>query len=97
MATGSRKGSAFLTASGQIGVAGAPLTISAMHLISSSTASVGQIKAVGTGGTVYISETGTLSQGVTFEFGTEGFYFPAGAYFTADANLVSVLISYDMA
>jgi hypothetical protein len=94
MAGGNKHGTAYMTASGQVGKAGTPITVYAQHLISTSTASLSTLNNGGSGGTAYIEETGTVSKGVTFNY-SEGFYFPGGCYFVADANLVSVLISFD--
>jgi len=94
MAGGNKHGTAYLTTSGQIGKAATPITIYAVHVISTSTAAVVKFNNVGVGGTVYIQETGTLSKGVTFNY-SEGFYLPGGAYYTADGNQTSVLVSYD--
>lgn len=94
MAGGNKHGTAYLTNSGQVGKAATPITVYAIHVISTSTAAVVVLKDGGTGGTAYIQETGTTSKGQTFNY-SEGFYFPDGCFYTADANQVSVLISYD--
>ena len=94
MAGGNKHGTAYLTTSGQLGTVGYPITVYAIHIISGGTASVATIKNGGSGGTAYIQETGTISKGQTFNY-SEGFYFPGGAYYTADGNQTSVLISYD--
>ena len=92
---GRTHGSAYLTASGSVGVASKPKMVYAAHIISTGGgASVLTLKNNGTGGTIYITGTGTTSQGITFNFG-EGFFFPTDCFFTAGANLTSVLISYE--
>lgn len=63
-----------------------------IHLISSSTASVLTISN-GISGSVFIKVTGTISTGVTFDFGINGVVFSSGAYITVDANIVSATIA----
>ena len=95
MAGGNKHGTAYLTTSGQLGTVGFPITVYALHVISSgATAAVVTLKNGGSGGTTYIVETGTGSAGKTFNY-SEGFYFPAGCYYTADGNQTSVTISMD--
>lgn len=66
--------------------------ITHIHLISTSTASVLTIQN-GQGGTTWVSETGTISKGIDFDFGIWGITFPKGAYITADGNIVSAAIT----
>ena len=86
-------GSQLVTASAAIGIAGKPKIIYAIHIISAGTLSVATIKNNGSGGTTYIAESGTANKGVTFTYGL-GMFFPTDAYFTADGNLTSALVSY---
>lgn len=69
-----------------------PTRVFHISLVSSGTAaSVIQITN-GSGGNVYINETGTAGKGSEFDFGINGKAFPAGAYVIADANLISAAI-----
>jgi len=96
MAGGNKHGTALVTAAGVVGLSGKPITVYAMNII--STGGGGSVVTLRDGttssGTIYIAETGTTSKGVTFNY-SEGFYFPDGLYVSVDANLTSVLISYD--
>lgn len=95
MATGGQgKGSAYLSASGAVGVAGKPKMIYSALLISTGTAGILSLKNNGTGGTLYVKATGTINTGVIFNFGA-GFFFPTDCYCTVDGNTTSVLVSYD--
>lgn len=96
MAAGGKvHGSALITASGAVGVAGKPKIIYAAHILSTGGgAAVLTLKDNGTGGTIYITGTGTASTGATFNFG-EGYFFPDDCYCTIGANTTSVLVSYD--
>lgn len=94
MASGGKHGSAYLTASGAVGVAGKPKMIYGVHIISGGTAGVLSLKNNGTGGTLYLAGTGTINQGVTFNY-SEGFFFPTDCYCTVDGNTTSVLVSYE--
>jgi hypothetical protein len=90
-----RPGSAYLTTTGQIGNGAGPVRVYGFHVIAAgATPPVVVIKNTSASGTIFIQETGTASKGQTFNYG-EGFYFPAGAYYTADANQTSVLFSYE--
>lgn len=91
---GRAHGSAYLTTSGQVGRAGKPKMIYTMTIISGGTASVAKLLNNGSSGTLYIQETGTISQGKTFNY-QEGFFFPNDCYYTEDGNQTSVLISYE--
>lgn len=76
------------------GLSGQPLPtrIFHIHLVSSSTASNLQI-ANGSGGTVRINITGTISKGIDFDFGMWGITFPKGASIVTDANIVEAAIT----
>src|ERR1035437_9930054 len=92
---GRTHGSAYLTASGAVGVAAKPKMVYGAHIISTGGgAGVLSLKNNGTGGTIYITGTGTTSQGITFNFG-EGYFFPTDCYCTVDGNTTSVLVSYE--
>lgn len=93
MAANTLHGSTLLTGSGAVGVAGKPKVIYGLHVIS-GTASVVILKNNGTGGTIYIKQTGTANTGATFVF-PEGFFFPTDCFYTADGNQTSVLVWYD--
>lgn len=84
-----------LTTSVVLGVSGKPIRVFNMSLLSGGTASVIQLKSGTSGsGTIFIQETGTISTGKTFDYGTHGHYFPTGCFVTVDANIVSAEISY---
>jgi len=92
---GRTHGSAYLTVSGSVGVAGKPKMIYTAHIISTGGgAAVLTLKDNGSSGTTYITGTGTTSQGVTFNFG-EGYFFPDDCYCTIGSNTTSVLVSYE--
>lgn len=92
---GRTHGSAYLTASGAVGRAGKPKMVYAAHIISTGGGgAVLTLKDNATGGTIYITGTGTVSTGVTFNFG-EGFFFPTDCFCTIGANTTSVLVSYE--
>jgi hypothetical protein len=91
---GRTHGSAYLTASGSVGIAGKPKMIYSATIISGATAGVLSLKDNGSSGTLYLAGTGTINQGVTFNY-QEGFFFPHDCYCTVDANTTSVLVSYE--
>jgi len=81
--------------SGVVGVSGKAKMVYAITIISGATASTATLRNGSNGSaTIYIQQTGTINQGVTFNF-QEGFFFPSGCYFSDDGNETSVLISYE--
>jgi hypothetical protein len=59
--------------------------ITHIHIVSGSTPSVITV-ANGQNGNIVINETGTVSKGADFDYGTWGLHFPLGAYVTFDSN-----------
>lgn len=87
-------GSKLLTASGNVGIAGKPKLVYAVHIISGATAGVISLKNNGSSGTLYITGDGVISKGLTVTYG-DGYFFPTDCYCTVDANTNSILVSYD--
>ena len=78
-----------------IGIAGQAKMVYSVTLISGATAGVLSLKNGSTsGGTLYLSGTGTINQGVTFNY-SEGFFFPGGCFAATDSNTTSILVSYE--
>lgn len=86
-----------ISADGVLGVSGRPTRVFSMHIISSGGGAAAVSLRAGTAvsGTIDITETGTTSKGVTFMYGTQGFFFPTGCFVDVDANTTSVFISYN--
>lgn len=91
---GRTHGSAYLTASGAVGVAGKPKMVYSAHILSTGTAGVLVLKNNGTGGTIRINLTGNVGTGAVFNFG-DGFFFETDCYATIDGNTTSILVSYE--
>jgi len=91
-------GSVLKAADGVVGLSGKPIRIFNINVLSGGTA--GQIKLYnGTAATdtLYVHEVcGTVSTGNGFDYGKEGFLFPAGCFYeeVVDANVTSTLISF---
>jgi len=91
----SEAGSKLLSASGEIGaVAGKPVRLFAIHLVSGGTAGVVTLKNNGSSGTAYVTETGTVNTGKTVDYSDAGMFFPNGCYVSFDGNVSRVLASY---
>ena len=91
---GSPVGSVLVTADGELISAGVPVRVLNMHIKSSGGgAAVVSLKNNGSSGTAWITETGTVSTGKTFDYGIQGHLFPLGCYVDVDANTTSVLIA----
>jgi hypothetical protein len=82
--------------SAAVGSAGTAIRIFTMHLISGGGgATVVSLKNGSTsGGTTWITETGTTSTGKTFNYGHDGVLFPAGCFVVTDANSADVTITF---
>lgn len=80
-----------------IGTAGTAVRVFAVHIISGGGgASVASLRNGSTAaGTIWITETGTLSTGKTFNYGTQGVLFPAGCFISTDANTANITVSYN--
>jgi len=88
-------GSQLVVADAILGVSGQPVRIYSIHILSTSTAAVVSLRNGSTvGGTIWITETGTISTGKTISFGTSGAFFPNGCFVDVDANTTSVLVNY---
>lgn len=90
---GAPVGSILKTASGELFAAGDKVRVFNMNVISGGTATVISLSNGGSGGTIWIKETGTVSTGKTFDYGVNGHLFTNGCYLTVDGNTTSVLIS----
>lgn len=88
-------GSVLITADGAVGTSAAPTYVSAIHIISGGTAAVVSLRnGTSTGGTAWVTETGTVSTGKTFYYGNPGLLFPSGCFVDVDTNTTSVAVSY---
>lgn len=82
-----------ITADTQI-ASGKPVRVHNIHIISGGTAAVVSFKSGGSGGTTYLTETGTVNTGKTIAYGSEGIKFPSGLYVDVDGNTSSVAVTY---
>lgn len=89
-------GSKLMTASGEVGRAGLPCRIYSVVSNSGASAGVSTFKNNGASGTTYLTLTcAVVSTSNSFMFPPKGLFFPAGAYWTKDANTDSVLVEYE--
>lgn len=89
-----QSGTKLITADGELLGAGDRIRINTLHIICGAGGNgVVLLKSGGSGGTVWVSETGTASKGVTFSYGESGIVLPNGCYVDIDANVVSVAIT----
>ena len=88
-------GSQLVTADGVLGISGQAKIVYSIHILSGGGGGGVVLLRRGTavGDTIGISQTGTTSIGVTFNY-EGGMYFPAGCFVDVDANVTSVLVSY---
>lgn len=88
-------GTQLVTADALIGAATKATRVFSIHIISGGTAGVVLLRnGQAVSGTTYVSKTGTISVGVTENFGESGYFFPAGCFCDIDANVTSCLVSY---
>lgn len=88
-------GSQLITADAVVGTSGQPVRIYTIHIISSGGGAAAVSLVNGTAaGTASITETGTTSKGVTFNYGTYGVLFPLGCFVDVDSNTTSVMVSF---
>ena len=89
-------GSQLVTADIAVGTSGVRTIVYAIHVLSGGGGAAAPVLRNGTSGsgTIYIQETGTVSTGKSFEYGTQGFVFPGGCFCDVDANTTSVLVEY---
>lgn len=87
-----------LTASGETATAATPIRINNIHVIGDGVAApVITLKNNGTGGTIYVQQTGpATATGTTFEYGIHGHLFPLGAYVTFDGHTAAVTVNYSL-
>lgn len=86
-------GTKLITADGEATAAGVPTRVKCIHILSGGGgAAVVSLKNNGSGGTIYITETGTVSTGKTFYYSEDGILFPNGCYVDVDANTTSVAV-----
>lgn len=90
-------GTQLVTADAAIGTSGQPARVYNVHLFSSGGGggSVALRNGTSTAGTIYVQLDGTTSKGITVDFGTYGYMFPAGCFVDLlDGNTTSILVSY---
>ena len=84
-----------MTADAAIGNSGVPTRIFSIHIISGGTAAIVSLRdGISASATAWITETGTISTGKTFAYGTYGALFPDGCFVDVDSNTTSVLVSW---
>ena len=89
-------GSKRITASGELNAAGERLRVYMMNVLCGAGGNgVVSLKSGGVAGDIWIQQVGTASQGVTFDYTDKGVVLPNGCYVTIDANVVSVVITYE--
>ena len=87
-------GTVLKTSDGEAIVAGVPVRVFMMHIISTGGgAAIVSLKNNGASGTTYITETGTLGTGKTFTYGRCGILFPNGCYVDVDVNTTSATLT----
>lgn len=88
-------GTELVTADGTIGVSGKPVRIYHINILSGAGGGgvVNFRNGTLVGDTIWLSQTGTASTGVTFEY-NEGFLLPAGCFVDIDANVTSVAVTF---
>lgn len=84
------------TADAAVSTAGQAVRVFTIHIISGGTAAVVSLRNGSTvAGTVWVTETGTISTGKTINYGTQGILFPSGCFVDVDTNTTSVLVTYN--
>lgn len=88
-------GSQLVTADAVLGISAQAKIVFCIHVISTSGggAVINLRRGGAVGDTIGITETGTVSKGVTFNY-EGGMFFPGGCFVDVDANTTSVLVSY---
>lgn len=91
-------GTQIATADAAVGSSGVAVRIFAMHIISGGAAGVVSLRnGTAASATAYVTETGTVGTGQTYNYGAQGFLFPAGCFIDLDSNTTSVLVSFNYA
>lgn len=81
-----------------IGASGVSVRIFTVHLICDGTATVTNLRnGTSTAGTIYATETGTVSTGKTINYGTQGMLFPAGCFLDVDAHCIGGIVTFTYA
>jgi len=88
-------GTQLVTADGVIGRSGLPVRIYHIHIISGGGGGgvVNLRNGSVVGDTIWVSETGTVSVGTTFDY-NEGLLLPGGCFVDVDANVTSVAVTF---
>lgn len=91
-------GTQVITADGVVNTASVAVRIFAIHIISTGggAAVVSLRTGAVVGGAIWVTETGTVSTGKTFTYGTQGIWFPSGCFVDVDANTTSVTVTYSL-
>lgn len=89
-------GTQVITADGVVSSAGVAVRIFSIHVISGGGGAAVPVLRTGSviGGAIWIQETGTVSTGKTFTYGTQGVWFPSGCFVDVDANTTSVTVTF---
>lgn len=78
-----------------VGTSGQPTRVFTLHVISDGTAGVAVLRnGTTSGGTAYTTETGTISTGKTFNYGTQGMLFPSGCFLDVDSHCVGGVVTF---
>lgn len=90
-------GYAVLTEDGVLNTSGEPVAVYGFHILSGAggNGSVVLRNGTTTGGTAVITEEGTQSQGVTYDFGGVGLVFPSGCFVDFGTNASAVTVFYE--
>lgn len=78
-----------------VGASGVAVRVFTLHVISDGTATVVSLRnGTSASSTAYVTQTGTISTGATFNFGTQGMLFPSGCFLDADAHTTGGIVTY---
>ena len=84
------------TSDAAIGVSGNATRVFNIHILSGGTAAIVSLRnGTAASATAYLTETGTISTGKTFDYGTKGMLFPSGCFVDVDTNTTSVLVAFE--
>lgn len=91
-------GTQLVTVDGVVNSAGTAVRVFAIHILSGGggAAVVSLRTGSAVGGAIWITETGTVSTGKTFTYGTQGVWFPSGCFVDVDTNTTSVAVTYSL-
>lgn len=91
-------GSQLISANAAVATAGTAVRVFSIHIISGGTAAVVSLRNGATvSGTIWVTQTGTVSTGATFNYGDKGILFPSGCFVNVDVNTSSVLVTFNYA